>query len=1440
MKKLNIRLILILGITFVCGAVGIKLLHDYQMGRNVEQLLIRADRFGEEGNTEKEIQLLRRYMRHEPDDLDVLKRMLKTQREHSLSEASVVEFGKVFRALEVAILKHPEDEGLRREGYMTCRQAGRYTDALDHLLFLESNGSLTKEDRISLVITKWQTADQQGAYEDLTAMVGFDFDTGEFDESKVDPEKDCRDEVTAYTALTSLYMKDFAEDDDITVALRILEEGIKRNPEDHEGYLARARLKRQFIDGEEGSKQAVVDARKAYELAPEEYQTVQVLSSTLMMLEDFTAAEQVLNKAKEVMPDTPQVYQLSAELYQRQDDTERAIKEIEEGLSHSALNVDLLYNRALLELEVGDLEKAKQTVARLKEKPEFVPVYRRYLDGLVLIEERQFLEASQLFEKLLVETQNTRLRPKVEQQLRVCYTALNQPDKLKSLVAGKDDPNSQFMNAQTMIRQGQYAEAISILRELMTDERLEGTSKEPIFQELMTASIGQQLQKPEAQRDWRMVDSLANKQFEMMNATGATREYLEIDLLIRKGMESEALKRASQAMQRYAQEPKFRQMFARLTPDNEQALSMLRGLEQSYGDSPELRLLRLERLRRATPSDETLQQVLAVEEGLDKFPKVEDQRRIRGGIFAVLRQHGYANEALDVLRRLVPPEDRNINAWTSFFDIAFEAKNLDAMNEALAGVSQLPGGRESAEWAAFEARRQLFLNEQKDAQAASSDEILQLIQKAREERPDFAPFYVIEADAHLLAGQDDVAIDLLKKAIELRPNEVIYMRKLAELLMANGRNAEAQVVIQQMPSSAKQPNTVLDEIRLLLAQQDVQQAVARAEEAFDPNSDDFQALQTLADVYLAAKTPEKAVPLLQRSISLNPSHYRGWLVLVRTLVEMDRKEQATQVIEKSRQHVAEEDRPRLIGQLYATVGDWDKAIQSYNEGLQQNPNNTVILRNIATLYLGTKQSEESKQVLERMVAIQDPESAEDQGNVAWARRQLAAALAATNDFSDFQRAKGLLEENKNSRGKLVGVDLMEWLRICATRSDSESRRLAETRLEEIEKERSLNLGEKAILANLYYLDGRWSEAKSTLLDIIANNPDRPDYVSTYIQWLLERGETTDAMTYLRRLPAGAPATIRYTAIILAQQGKLKEARAHVLKHNPKVLDDAQCATVFEELGEYNEAFYNLAKKLWQRQLTKTPEAVSRYVEFLIRLPNGGGLQDALRLAKSELANAVKTKNAQSAQYYLQVSLRALAEARSDLPQDAKEYEIVRSWLPLGKQAGLDDLSVAWNEITYYDVRRDEAKLRELYNAFLSRPDVTDLQRAVVRNNLAYIHAINNNGQEALKVIGGAIDQLGPRNDFLDTRGLAYLVNGQVENALKDLRTASAGRGDASTLFHLALAEHEASNNAEAAAALKKAIELGLKEKELWGPEVERLRKLKQQLQAELQQLSSTP
>jgi tetratricopeptide (TPR) repeat protein len=154
--------------------------------------------------------------------------------------------------------------------------------------------------------------------------------------------------------------------------------------------------------------------------------------------------------------------------------------------------------------------------------------------------------------------------------------------------------------------------------------------------------------------------------------------------------------------------------------------------------------------------------------------------------------------------------------------------------------------------------------------------------------------------------------------------------------------------------------------------------------------------------------------------------------------------------------------------------------------------------------------------------------------------------------------------------------------------------------------------------------------------------------------------------------------------------------------------------------------------------------------------------------------------------------------------------VVEGWLHRGLQ----------NEPTSTHLQLQMAELRDLqgrypdvinmYRSVLNGSEADQWQKAVVKNNLAFVLAMSAKtdaeSQEALKLTKEAIEVLGPTADLLDTQAMVYLAQNNAQHAVNDLHTAIGEDPAPTKYFHLALAELGSGNRMGAREALRKAKE----------------------------------
>ena len=1438
MKKLNIPFLLFLVIGFMVLVVGTHFLHGYQLARNAANLRERADRAGEKGDVDEQIRILQRYLRYEPDDMEQLKVLLGASRDRTLSAESVnlQEIYKQYNSLEKAIRNHPEDVELRRLGldFALHPTVMRIPDAVSHLKSIESAGEMTNKDKVIFAQCLEAQSKTGEAIADLSAMVGYNASSNSFS----DEQATAVDEVTAYMVLLSMLERQSSREIADEVSLAILNRMVEKNPESASGYLRRASFYQGKDEDPQAEEKSLADVQKALEVDSQSGDSsigvVLNAVSIYLKLGRIQEANTLLQGSLDKYPDDRRIYMALSEVKLREGNNEAALAVVEQGLAKLPLNPELIYQRASIELDLGRVEDCRNDIKRLREE-RFDPSRLDMLLARVLIKEGNLRDAESLLLRLSSRGRHSDwMSRRIDSLLMSVYKGLGQHDKVAPIAErmGENSNNAKFELARSLFLQGRYDEAEEHLTEIVKNtEVLTPEGKVLIFRMTMDCRIAREQQKPEAARDWTSVDNMAKIWVERQGYTDAQQLQFQIDLLRRKGQLREARALAETAVQRHRNNANLWMLLNNLTTDNAQGMSILNQIQDLFGDSLPLRAARADRIV-AMGGDDASAQLLGLLNGSEGYtPK--NQALLKSVVVNQLARIRAYDDAIKLLQELSAQDPSNVTLKTTIFDLAIKSGNRDLIGQIMQELATDPG-KNSTEWRIAEATRLLWENENGNADDGALTEAWDLVEKARDARPDWAPVYELQADILNKRSNFEAAASALETALEKRPGHSQSIKKLATVYKRLGRGAEASRLMSQLPDSEKSRDDLIDDLRRIAAA-DPQAALVRAKSLIPEDTTQVLDLVLLSDVQAVADQKAEALSTLKRAIQVDPNVPQGWTRMVALLLQEDRADDAKSVVAQLPSKVSSESLPLIQGQCQALLGDYGEAVKAYEAGIQADPENDVLLRNLVLAYQASGQNEKMVQSLDKIMASNGT-------SANWARRTKASMLAATSVYKDFLQSLELLEQNADESGNLTGEDLVLWLRFSAQRPEALSRERAATRLNEIRQQRRLSVPERAILASLHKQNGRWEDAKATMLDVMANAPNDTGYATTFVQWLLEEDELADATAWLRSVPKQSVDSLRFSTILLVRQGKAQDAAKALLDLSKQVRNPAQAnnvsnvAIIMEEAGKYDPRFYELAEKQWKRYVQLRPNQGRRLVEFYSRVPGGKKLDEAIELCQTEIVKAIKANDPAMMRYYFTLALQGLRTNEGNIPPNSDVFARITKWFDAAKSRNLDDLELSWLEVDFYDIQGDTDKLDELYRAFLNRSDASDLQKAVVRNNLAYQLAASGRGAEALEVIGDAIDQLGPRADFLDTRALAYLASGDYANAVKDLNLAlNSGNESGPMLFHLALAYDGNGDRQQAAQSLQRALDLGLQESDMSQSEAEKFTRLQEKLKDEMAQ-----
>jgi hypothetical protein len=186
---------------------------------------------------------------------------------------------------------------------------------------------------------------------------------------------------------------------------------------------------------------------------------------------------------------------------------------------------------------------------------------------------------------------------------------------------------------------------------------------------------------------------------------------------------------------------------------------------------------------------------------------------------------------------------------------------------------------------------------------------------------------------------------------------------------------------------------------------------------------------------------------------------------------------------------------------------------------------------------------------------------------------------------------------------------------------------------------------------------------------------------------------------------------------------------------------------------------------------------------------------------------------------IQVALNSLRHHRGNIP--AKYLDQVGGWLDAVTRQVPDSKLLMSQRATLEDLRENTDEVVRWYRRYLNRTDINPGERALMSNNLAYVLALQGEGEESQKLVDSAIEVMGPSSDLLDTRAVVQLARREPQKAIETLESAlAAGSETASKLVHLAEAHHMAGNQRAARDALARARKLGIDRKDFskseWG------------------------
>ena len=524
-----------------------------------------------------------------------------------------------------------------------------------------------------------------------------------------------------------------------------------------------------------------------------------------------------------------------------------------------------------------------------------------------------------------------------------------------------------------------------------------------------------------------------------------------------------------------------------------------------------------------------------------------------------------------------------------------------------------------------------------------------------------------------------------------------------------------------------------------------------------------------------------------------------------------------EVLQEAEIELPEQIKPFVLGRCYAILKNYGQAQSHFAVALRSDPKNASIKQMYAETLMAENKAPEAARLIEQILKEANP--VKNVNEIAWARRSMARILSSTLSYAAFNKGLELIEQNAVN-GELGRQDLALLLTLCFTRPERSSWDLALNRLDKVENgenKRPLNDDELFMKAQLYekYGDeGKWQAAKEMTVGVLSRNHGNLKVVESYIRWLLKRGELQEAKRYAtNNLDQSAVTRLRVELHSDAKAGRIKEAVAKIKQRTPPDPNSNEelsslvlLASISEELGQYNEGFYQLAESLLQKVVNKLPREILRLATTMGIHGDTPKIKKALQYCMD--AESVKVANTVSAGVALAI-LRAHPEKwEGDL---ASALTAIGQWLDKLASASPKDLGLRWRVAEFHDMVGNLDRVETEYQNILDTESFNNpLERGMLLNNLAYAMALNGKSDKPQQFIEESEKLLGPTSDVIDTRGFVHLVRGELVKSASDFRKAiSSGPETAQKLFHLAMVLDKQNDATGAEAAWKRALNIGL-------------------------------
>jgi cellulose synthase operon protein C len=1415
------------------------LLHHFQMVRNASSYLRQAKRAQEENGPDSKttaLSYLSRYVQLAPTDPEGLILL-------GLQYADVDSFQRAVIVLERGLSYQPDRSDARRRLVECLMRIGRYPDASEHLQnFLlkasPNDGELLEQ------LGACQVFQQEFEKAEKTFRASI----------KSSPER-----LEPYVRLASLQQERLNRTSE---AAATINEMVSANSENPTAYIFRGqwflRLVTEFKTpgganrsisrsaAEKYLEDAESDSNEALKRDPENADALLFVSRLNLALGKRDELRQSLFKGIELHPNRTAFYTMLSDLESESGNPVEAIEAMRKGSLASPKNLELQWNLARLLIQSDNTQEATEIIARLRSS-KYLPVALDFLETQILFRRNEWLPVIQKIESkrgLVSPTPETTFLFKMsEYMLGIAYREINstEPEIASFRRALALDP--EWMQAKLELAKSLSAadlsqEAASIYAEICT------TPNPPVSAMVGLAKswILFNRNKIPSRQEWREFDSVMTK-LAKLDPQPIQVAILQTQKLNMNSEPEDAAKfiRAAREKNPDAFELWFTEFeLAESRRDSSVMARLAQEAEEKFGDTVNIRLMKGRSIvSKGRPPEEAKAELLKLSEPDSSWTELQKIQLAEAFAPLFLSIEDYDNaERLAVFVQQEQP--KNLRIRSVLLEVGRRSKRLSQMESTLEQLKSVEG--EGADWHFGQAHRLILVAQEKN-DANALREASDHLEKAKTIRPQDSQFPLLLGKILDNQGNQGAALTQYLEAIRLGEKSSLVAARAMTLLSNFRKFEDADKLIVGLRESRAtfseemtrlEVNVHLQRGRKDRALKTLEQFVREFQGGSDP--------RWLARAYFAVEKYEQAEAQFRVALAANPGDPDLWIELVQTLTRSKQPEKIDAAIGEAKLAIPAEKSALAIGQCYEIAGKLSLAEESYRNALEESPDNPLLRRKWIEFQMGVGNFREADSSLRKMQSQLTGNDEPTQNFRQWVDRNLAISLFAMGSRSQLAEALKIVEEIIQKNGEGSANDLRLKASILAKWPTRLERQQAIPIFEKLASDdKIVTADDRWQLANLYQLEGDLRKSSAELLKAIFLRKDDPRFYELYINLALKAGELSNAELYIDALQKLLPnewPTVELQSQLLYARKKYPEM-VNLLKKYAAGPADAKekpeagqfrkylVAKQFEvfankltrdEQSAAASQFFSEAESLFNQIVKVSPDETMVLVEFLAGTKQ---IDRALDLLK-------KHGPSSSASRIINVVRKISRNPLASSEQLRRLQDQVTQFQGLVVDKSLNDpgMSILLTLADLMSWRGDNEEAQAIYQDVLKKSP----NNIYALNNLAVLLALNSGSHlAAMPLVNSAIENGGPMDSLLDTRGLVQLAAGQSGAAVADFKRAIFEKESAENQFHLALGLSRLGQLKAASDALESAVKLGLIEDDLHPKERLMLKTLRKQI-----------